>query len=30
MLMRDALDMLIPKVAKVIYNLADFALEWKR
>ena len=29
-LMRDALDMLIPKVAKVIYNLADFALEWKR
>ncbi|EWZ29836.1 adenylosuccinate lyase [Fusarium oxysporum f. sp. radicis-lycopersici 26381] len=28
-LMRDALDLLIPKLAKVLYNLQKFALEWK-
>ncbi|KAF5720977.1 adenylosuccinate lyase [Fusarium mundagurra] len=28
-LMRDALDLLIPKLAKVLYNLQQFALEWK-
>ncbi|KAF3924407.1 hypothetical protein AA313_de0206008 [Arthrobotrys entomopaga] len=29
MLMRDALNILLPKLAKVIRNLAKFALEWK-
>ncbi|KAK5992027.1 Adenylosuccinate lyase [Cladobotryum mycophilum] len=28
-LMRDALDLLIPKIAKVLHNLQFFALEWK-
>ncbi|CAJ2509685.1 Uu.00g147110.m01.CDS01 [Anthostomella pinea] len=28
-LMRNALDLLLPKLAKVISNLAKFALEWK-
>ncbi|KAL8869409.1 MAG: hypothetical protein Q9174_004292, partial [Haloplaca sp. 1 TL-2023] len=28
-LMRDAMDILLPKLAKVISNLANFALEWK-
>ncbi|KAB5563047.1 L-Aspartase-like protein [Coniochaeta sp. 2T2.1] len=28
-LMRDALDLLIPKIAKVLSNLQAFALEWK-
>ena len=28
-LMRDAMDLLLPKLAKVISNLAKFALEWK-
>ena len=27
--MRDAMDLLLPKLAKVIWNLAKFALEWK-
>lgn len=27
--MRDALDLLIPKLAKVLSNLQSFALEWK-
>ena len=29
MLMRDAMDLLLPKLAKVIWNLAKFAVEWK-
>lgn len=28
-LMRNALDLLLPKVAKVVSNLAKFAIEWK-
>ena len=28
-LIRDALDLLIPKTAKVLHNLQKFALEWK-
>lgn len=28
-LMRDAMDLLLPKLAKVISNLAKFALKWK-
>ncbi|KAK0629503.1 L-Aspartase-like protein [Bombardia bombarda] len=28
-LMRDAMDLLLPKLAKVISNLAKFAVEWK-
>jgi adenylosuccinate lyase len=28
-LMREALDILLPKLAKVINNLANFALQWK-
>ncbi|POR39472.1 Adenylosuccinate lyase [Tolypocladium paradoxum] len=28
-LMRDALDLLIPKIAKVLHNLQAFALQWK-
>ncbi|KAL8799960.1 MAG: hypothetical protein Q9182_005497 [Xanthomendoza sp. 2 TL-2023] len=28
-LMRDAMDLLLPKLAKVIRNLAKFAVEWK-
>ncbi|TID16412.1 hypothetical protein E2P81_ATG11840 [Venturia nashicola] len=28
-LMRDAIDLLLPKMAKVIWNLAKFAVEWK-
>lgn len=28
-LMRDALDLLTQKIAKVISNLASFALKWK-
>ncbi|KAI5861614.1 L-Aspartase-like protein [Durotheca rogersii] len=28
-LMRDAIDLLLPKLAKVISNLAKFALQWK-
>lgn len=27
--MRDAMDLLLPKLAKVILNLAKFAVEWK-
>jgi adenylosuccinate lyase len=27
--MRDAIDLLLPKLAKVIWNLAKFAVEWK-
>jgi hypothetical protein len=27
--MRDALDLLARKLAKVIYNLASFAMKWK-
>lgn len=27
--MRDALDLLIPKIAKVLHNLQAFALQWK-
>ena len=27
--MRDALDLLIPKIAKVLSNLQSFALQWK-
>ena len=27
--MRDALDMLLPKLAKVIHNLAQFSMKWK-
>jgi adenylosuccinate lyase len=27
--MRDAMDLLLPKLAKVIWNLAKFAVEWK-
>lgn len=27
--MRDALDILIPKLAKVLSNLSNFAMEWK-
>ena len=27
--MRDALDMLLPKLAKVIHNLAQFAMKWR-
>ena len=27
--MRDALDLLIPKLAKVLHNLQNFALRWK-
>lgn len=27
--MRDAIDLLLPKMAKVIWNLAKFAVEWK-
>lgn len=27
--MRDAMDLLLPKLAKVIWNLAKFAMEWK-
>jgi adenylosuccinate lyase len=27
--MRDAMDLLLPKLAKVISNLATFAMEWK-
>jgi adenylosuccinate lyase len=29
LLMRDALNLLLPKLAKVISNLAKFAMEWK-
>lgn len=29
MLMRDAMDILLPKLAKAIWNFAQFALEWK-
>ncbi|KAL8669229.1 MAG: hypothetical protein Q9168_006178 [Polycauliona sp. 1 TL-2023] len=28
-LMRDAMDLLLPKMAKVISNLANFAMQWK-
>jgi adenylosuccinate lyase len=28
-LMRDALDLLLPKFAKVLHNLQQFALQWK-
>jgi adenylosuccinate lyase len=28
-LVREALDLLIKKLAKVIYNLSVFALKWK-
>lgn len=28
-LMRDALDLLLPKLAKVLQNLSNFALQWK-
>ncbi|KAF2666907.1 Adenylosuccinate lyase [Microthyrium microscopicum] len=28
-LMRDALDIVIPKIAKVLHNLQTFALQWK-
>ena len=27
--MRDAMDLLLPKLAKVIWNMAEFALKWK-
>jgi adenylosuccinate lyase len=27
--MRDALDLLLPKLAKVIHNLSKFALQYK-
>ncbi len=27
--MRDAINLLLPKLAKVISNLAKFAMEWK-
>lgn len=27
--MRGAMDLLLPKLAKVIWNLAKFAMEWK-
>lgn len=27
--MRDAMDLLLPKLAKVIWTLAKFAMEWK-
>lgn len=27
--MRDAIDLLLPKLAKVISNLAEFAMKWK-
>ena len=27
--MRDAMDLLLPKLAKVIWTLAEFAMEWK-
>jgi adenylosuccinate lyase len=27
--MRDAMDLLLPKLAKVISNFAKFAVEWK-
>ncbi|ELR09500.1 adenylosuccinase ade13 [Pseudogymnoascus destructans] len=29
MLMRDGIDLLLPKLAKVIWNLAQFAMQWK-
>lgn len=29
MLMRDAIDLLLPKLAKVIWNVAKFAVKWK-
>ncbi|KAF3924292.1 hypothetical protein ABW21_db0206683 [Orbilia brochopaga] len=29
MLMRDAMDILLPKLAKAIWNLAQFAIKWK-
>jgi adenylosuccinate lyase len=29
MLMRDGMDLLLPKLAKVIWNLAQFAMQWK-
>ncbi|KAH7035819.1 adenylosuccinate lyase [Microdochium trichocladiopsis] len=29
LLMRDAMDLLLPKLAKVISNLSKFAMEWK-
>lgn len=28
-LMKNALELILPKLAKVIYNLRSFALEWK-
>lgn len=28
--MRDALDILLNRLAKVIWNLSNFALKWKR
>ena len=28
--MREAMDLLLPKLAKVIWNLARFAMEWKK
>ncbi|OAK96129.1 Adenylosuccinate lyase [Phaeosphaeriaceae sp. SRC1lsM3a] len=28
-LMRDAMDLLLPKLAKVLHNLSQFALQWK-
>lgn len=27
--MRDALDLLVPKIAKVLHNLQAFTLQWK-
>ena len=27
--MKNALELILPKLAKVIYNLRSFALEWK-
>lgn len=27
--MRDAIDLLLPKLAKVIWNVAKFAVKWK-
>lgn len=28
--MRDAMDLLLPRLAKVIDNFAKFAMEWKQ
>ena len=29
LLMRDAMDLLLPKLAKVIWNVAEFAVKWR-